>query len=84
MPGAAPNQVVQFEFEEVSPVEKRLKVEVAKEQVNAKLEEKALTPDTMQSLRQRKIYLVHRPESARDELKRLQSEKFRGVREPSH
>lgn len=30
---------VQFEFEEVSPVEKRLKVEVAKEQVNAKLED---------------------------------------------
>jgi trigger factor len=30
---------VSFEFEEVSPVEKRLKVEVAKEQVNAKLEE---------------------------------------------
>lgn len=30
---------VQFEFEEVSPVEKRLKVEIAKEQVNAKLEE---------------------------------------------
>ena len=29
---------VQFEFEEVSPVEKRLKVEIAKEQVNAKLE----------------------------------------------
>jgi len=30
---------VQFEFEEVSPVEKRLKVEIAKEQVNAKLED---------------------------------------------
>jgi len=30
---------VRFEFEEVSPVEKRLKVEIAKEEVNAKLEE---------------------------------------------
>lgn len=30
---------VQFEFEDVSPVEKRLKVEVAREQVNAKLDE---------------------------------------------
>lgn len=30
---------VQFEFEEVSPVEKRLKVEVAKEMVNSKLED---------------------------------------------
>lgn len=30
---------VSFEFEDVSPVEKRLKVEVAREQVNAKLEE---------------------------------------------
>lgn len=30
---------VHFEFEEVSPVEKRLKVEIAKEQVNAKLED---------------------------------------------
>jgi trigger factor len=30
---------VQFEFEEVSPVEKKLKVEVGKEQVNAKLED---------------------------------------------
>ena len=29
---------VRFEFEEVSPVEKRLKVEIAKEEVNAKLE----------------------------------------------
>lgn len=29
---------VQFEFEDVSPVEKRLKVEITKEQVNAKLE----------------------------------------------
>lgn len=30
---------VSFEFEDVSPVEKRLKVEVAREQVNAKLDE---------------------------------------------
>src|SRR4051812_12406946 len=30
---------VQFEFEDVSPVEKRVKVEIAREQVNAKLDD---------------------------------------------